>query len=89
VRKRIHGKQSVPANILFSPVRAKKLPTLVPVVLRRTNTAAFHLAGSLSKLRANKQSPHRISCVTFIHEGTSHSRTLYTSKALDQSNFII
>jgi len=24
-----------------------------------------------------------------IHEGTGHSRTLYTSKALDQSNFII
>jgi len=30
-----------------------------------------------------------ISSATPNHEGTSHSRTLYTSKALDQSNFII
>jgi len=66
-----------------------KLSTLVPVVLRHTNTAVFHLAGSPSKLRVNKQRPHRISRATLIHEGTSHSRTLYTSKALDQSNIII
>jgi hypothetical protein len=66
-----------------------KFPTLVPVVLRRTRTAFFNLAGSPSKLRLNKQSPRRISRATRIHEGTSYSRTLYTSKALDQSNFII
>jgi hypothetical protein len=30
-----------------------------------------------------------ISHVTHIREGAAHSRTLYTSKALDQSNFII
>jgi hypothetical protein len=30
-----------------------------------------------------------LSGATPIHEGTSYSRTLYTSKALEQSNFII
>ena len=30
MRKRIHGKQSVPANILYSPERAMKLPTIEP-----------------------------------------------------------
>jgi len=82
MRKRIHGKQSIPANILYSPERAVKLPTLVPVVLRRTKTAIINMAGS-------KTSPHMASRATHIPEGTRHSRTLYTSKALDQSNFII
>lgn len=66
-----------------------KLLTLEPVVLRCTNVAIFNLAGSPTRLRANKKSPRPVPRATRIHEGTRHSRTLYTSKALDQSNFII
>jgi hypothetical protein len=66
-----------------------KLPTPVPVVLRHTKTSNCNLAGSPTMVTINPKSPHPIFRATRIHEGTSHSRTLYTSKALDQSNFII
>jgi len=45
-------------------------------------TVAFKLAGPM-------ESSQPIPQTTFTLEGTPHSRTLYTSKALDQSNFII
>lgn len=47
MRKRIHGKQSVPANILYSPERVMKFPTLVTVVLRCTKLLII-AAGSKS-----------------------------------------
>ena len=71
MRKRIHGKQSIPANILYSPERAMKLPTLAPVVPRCTKPPSLFPAPPTST------------------KAQGHSRTLYTSKALDQSNFII
>ena len=45
-------------------------------------TVAFILAGPME---SSQPIPH----TTGTLEGTPHSRTLYTSKALDQSNFII
>jgi hypothetical protein len=92
MRKRIHGKQSVPANILYSPERAMKFPTLVPIILRYTNllnippgSRSRPSRGHQHKSRALTRFPR----ATHIREGTGYSRTLYTSKAMDQSNFII
>jgi hypothetical protein len=91
MRKRIHGKQSVPANILFSPERAMKFPTLVPVFLRCTKPLIFIPAGFTAHPArpAQVQSPRQTCRATQILAGSGISRTLYTSKALDQSNFIV
>ena len=68
-----------------------KLPTLVPAIARCTKALIIIPAGSTLYLERSAQvhSPHPISRTTHIHESTGHSRTLYTSKALDQSNIII
>ena len=59
MRKRIHGKQSVPANILYSPERAMKLPTHVPVVLRCTKPLILRLAPvPPNRDVIGKRSPH-------------------------------
>jgi hypothetical protein len=68
-----------------------KLPTHVPVVPRCTKPPNL-AAGSES--RRDREIPRAVEptlgCrATHFLEGTGHSRTLYTSKALDQSNFIL
>jgi len=90
MRKRIHGKQSVPANILYSPERAMKLPTHVPVFPRCTEqlTIAADTKSRPCRDIQLKADSHPNSRATQLLDGTCHSRTLYTSKALDQSNFI-
>jgi hypothetical protein len=67
-----------------------KLPTHVPVLLRCTKllTVAARSKSSPSRDIQRKAEPHPNSRATQFLEGTCISRTLYTSKALDQSNFI-
>jgi len=73
MRKRVHGKQSIPAIILYSPERAVKFPiftlALIPLVNQVPKPAALPI------------------CPIYpIHAG--HSRTLYTSIVPEQSNII-
>jgi hypothetical protein len=70
-----------------------KLPTLVPATPLCTKLLINIPAGSRLHLefpaQVHRPFPISISRATQILEGTGHSRTLYTSKALEQSNFII
>jgi hypothetical protein len=46
MRKRIHGKQSIPAIILYSPVRAMKhlttAPAIIPMISRFSRSRATY-----------------------------------------------
>jgi hypothetical protein len=68
-----------------------KFPTLVPVILRCTYLinipAGFKRRPSRDIPRKVEAAPN--SRATHLLKGTGHSRTLYTSNALDQSNIII
>src|SRR5579871_5947446 len=70
MRKRIHGKQSVPANIFLFPRKGSEV------------TDAF------SGRTATRKPRSAVSPDSQILEHPSHSRTLYTSRPMDQSNFI-
>jgi hypothetical protein len=59
-----------------------KLLTLAPAAPHARKGHRHYLAGFQS-------CPRLLPHATHILEGTRHSRTLYTSKALEQSNFII
>jgi hypothetical protein len=73
MRKRVHGKQSIPAIILYSPERAVKFPILT-----------LALIPSASQVSGPPALP--IYRIYPIHAG--HSRTLYTSIVPEQSNII-
>ncbi len=73
MRKRVHGKQSIPAIILYSPERAVKFPiftlALIPFANQVPKPAALPIC-PIYPIRAG------------------HSRTLYTSIVPEQSNII-
>jgi len=69
-----------------------KLPTLVPAALLFTKQFMIHPAGpSLHPYGRSEASAKPAPCfpTAQILARLGHSRTLYTSNALDQSNFII
>jgi hypothetical protein len=73
MRKRVHGKQSIPAIILYSPERAVKFPILT-----------LALIPSASQVPESPALP--IYRIYPIHAG--YRRTLYTSNVPEQSNII-
>jgi hypothetical protein len=73
MRKRVHGKQSIPAIILYSPERAVKFPILT-------------LALIPSASQVPEPPALRVYPIYPIRAG--YRRTLYTSMVPEQSNII-
>jgi hypothetical protein len=73
MRKRVHGKLSIPAIILYSPERAVKFPILTLALIPFASQVPEPAALPIYRIYP-------------IH--ACHSRTLYTSIVPEQSNII-